>query len=565
MVTLNWGLISSEKKSNTKPSDNREYDFRISVAKEVTSQIADHQKRKILKIITDEFKTFRYMKRYSFKNQDGTCRFDLSIVKSSFEPVKAISASDVFTKASPIYEIEIESIGDHIPIDILTSEIKLVLKYLQDTEYPLSKAYRLQLFQDYISSFFKQKRSDDVAYGSSRMSRFFLGAMPVSLTLENVVPLDVVEGAASVNIRKKYPDDYTVTEKADGDRQLLYVNSSRDVFLISRQMTFTYTGLCGSKPQTLIDGEWLKDSHRFLAFDMLFADNRDLRMLPLMRSRPTKINESHQLGRIDILERLLSNPLSFSPRDPQERHLNLGVKKHWTVPETLLFKKAGELWKHRLSLFKYNIDGIFFTPRAGKYPMTEKGSSTWRSCVKWKPRSLLSIDFQVFSRSDIRFHLQTDQAKNEIMMPYRVCHLHVQSPNQRFDKNMTHKPRFNKPDVILFSPTHDHTDIGRPAPHIARILTDDAHKMIAIDPITSQKNYFQHGDIVEFVYDSSAESGYEWKPIRVRSDKTVPNSARTAQQVWSVIHEANGLITDDQFFELIQEKSTDQILRDQYI
>ena len=562
LTFLDWDLISSQTKIKAKPSDNRDYDFRISSAKEITSNIPEKDKRKILKIMTDELKTFRYMKRYSFKNKDGNWRFDLSIVKASFQSVRAVADSDVFTKVLPIYEIEIEYIGDvnkkNIDIDVLKSQITLVLKYLQDTEYPLSKSYRFQLFQDYTSSFPKHKRSDRF---SSRASAF-LGAMPVSLTLENVIPLDATQDKMLMNIRRKNPDDYTVTEKADGDRQLLFVSSSGNVFLISRQMTFTYTGLSGSKPGTLIDGEWLRESHRFLAFDMLFLEGRDIRMLPLMRSRQIESNQDHVFGRVDLLERLLSNPLSFSPRDAKKRSLNLAVKKHWAVPD--IIKKAGDLWKNRMSLFKYNIDGIFFTPRAGQYPMTEKGSSTWRSCLKWKPRSLLSIDFQVFSRSDIKFHLQTDNAKNEYMMPYRVCHLHVQNPNQRFDKNVTQKPRFNKPDVILFSPLQNYRDPGKPAPHIARIATDDSHRMVAIDPITSQKNYFQHGDIVEFVYDSHAESGYEWKPIRIRSDKTVPNSARTAEQVWSVIHEANGLTTDDQFFELLQDKSTDQILRDQY-
>ena len=551
-VSCDWSNVFRQKKTKVKSIDNNDYAFRISVASEENIELKAEARLKLLSQISKQEKTYRYMKRYSFKTNDDLIRFDLSIVKSSFRPTKSISASDLFTQR-PNYEIELEYIGDlgHIDSKRYEEEILVALKYIQSTDYPLAKSVRQDLLKDYISQFHKNKKPFGNIY--SNPFRYFLGAMPVSLTLSNVIPLDIAKDI--LNIRRGHPDDFAVTEKADGDRQLLFVSSSSDVFLISRQMVFTYTGLQSQRHHTLIDGEWISESHRFLAFDMLFIDGRDIRFLPLLRSR----DQDSPLGRIDRLDRLLSNSMSFSPQDPSLPYLKLAAKKHWSASDIL--EKAAEMWRERIDLFKYNIDGIFFTSRASKYPNVEKGSSTWKNCFKWKPRAFLSIDFQIFVKGDIRFHLKEGKSQTDsVMTPYRVGHLFVQDPSYRFQVGTDSKA--STPRTVAFSPTK--ADVRQIDAHIARIWTDEQHRMFAVDPISGQKAFFKDGDIVEVVYDSTEEAGYEWKPIRIRSDKTIPNSFRTADQVWNIIHEANGLITEDSFFDLMKNKATDQILRDEY-
>lgn len=536
--TISW---ESYKKTKTKPFDNRDYGYRLSSATEtqIDNSVPVVQKYKSV------LKTFRYMKRYSFST--ATIRYDLSIVKGKYVPADSVTKSNIFS-ALPTYEVEIEYIGrsrdTNTIVDAIHAEIYLVLGLIQGTKFPLSRSQIKMVMSDYMLSMWKG-RSVQLDEVMLRPFRYFLGAMPVSLTLENIIPLDISGNAP--NLRRPFPNEYTVTEKADGERRLLFIASSGYVFLITRNFTISFTGLTSIHVNTLIDGEWLPGMHRYLAFDMLFFNGRDLRQSPLLKANKDKTAPP---GRMNRLESLLSSKMPFTAIADSETHITL--KRHIRDPD--IISRAARLWSNRKEDFRYDVDGIFFTPRAGRYPLVERGQTTWYDCLKWKPRSLLSIDFKVFIKGDIRFRLERSPSGEDLMRPYRVVHLYVQKPDKRHGDA--------PPAVIPFEPTMQITRSVEP--HVARMFVDDNNNLFAMDPLEGKKKVFQNGDIAELIYDTSAADGYEWKAIRVRTDKTVPNSLKTADQVWSVIHEAKGLLSDERFFDLVGDRINDKLLRDEY-
>ena len=55
--------------------------------------------------------------------------------------------------------------------------------------------------------------------------------------------------------------DYTVTDKADGDRKLMFISKNRRIYLIDTNMNVQFTGAISKNDQyggTLMDGEHIK-------------------------------------------------------------------------------------------------------------------------------------------------------------------------------------------------------------------------------------------------------------------------------------------------------------------
>ena len=72
---------------------------------------------------------------------------------------------------------------------------------------------------------------------------------PSSISLQYI---NIVDKNTKVNIRKMY----TVTEKADGLRKLLFISDTGKIYLIDMNMNIQFTGAKTNKYfNTIIDGE----------------------------------------------------------------------------------------------------------------------------------------------------------------------------------------------------------------------------------------------------------------------------------------------------------------------
>ena len=227
------------------PFENDEYGYRIALATETPLSVDVFP-------TLDSPCTYRLLKRFSFTSLNTLCRLDLSITQTSRRPAKSLADARL-QQMDPRYEIEIEWVGEDRSQThtALYSHINLALKYIQDTHFPMSRSQSLDVLKAYADAFYRGHKSSpqDILRNSRR---FFLGAMPGTLSLVNVLPLDIKANAP--NIWAAYPDDYTVTEKADGVRCLLFVDGSGDVYMIDRSMSVRRTGLQQPTRLSLIDG-----------------------------------------------------------------------------------------------------------------------------------------------------------------------------------------------------------------------------------------------------------------------------------------------------------------------
>ena len=95
----------------------------------------------------------------------------------------------------------------------------------------------------------------------------------------NIMP---TEDTDSPNIN----NNYTVTDKADGDRKLLYISSNNKIYLIDTNMNVQYTGAISDNDdlrRTIVDGEHIlhdkegKYINLYAAFDIYYLKGEDVR------------------------------------------------------------------------------------------------------------------------------------------------------------------------------------------------------------------------------------------------------------------------------------------------
>lgn len=124
--------------------------------------------------------------------------------------------------------------------------------------------------------------------------------------------------------------EYSVTDKADGERQLMFISKGR-AQLISRKMDITVLDKpMNNLDNTVLDGEFY--NNKFYAFDVLFIKGVDLRNDNLKR----------RLAQLDKVEGVLKKKFYFENGDT-------------------IYNLCGKVWDGRNKL-PYPLDGLIFTP-----------------------------------------------------------------------------------------------------------------------------------------------------------------------------------------------------------
>lgn len=568
-----------EKVKKVDSLDIEDYDIRVEKSNEIKlgPEIQD-------KIINNNEKFYRYKKRYSFESIDSNFRIDLTITKNSpnyDDYKKGITGFSSFRESNILYkpnnfEIEIEylpnteilstkKLNSAEQIDELTknflNNINFILKYLQGTQFPMSKSTQDYIFNQYINSFLINDSNKDTIFTLPRNKKnYFIGADTTILKAENLIKKEDVSHDSNY-INDKYPNDYAVTVKADGERILVFITNDGYMYLINNRIDFKDTGLRFDKDigNTLIDAEYIEETNTLLAFDLLFFNGIDYRTRILYRlgTQDAELPES-RYERLNVLVekiKIMRNKYASNLRSS----LNIVLKKHYfpIVEKKDIFKISTQLWNKRLVDFNYNIDGLIYTPRNEAYHNVENGFR-WKNNLKWKPLNLTSIDFFI--------QIKKDQENRDIIKPYRYYDEKIKGYKVKYYKTLILKvgQRIgNKYVPKHFNPLSGSEYREDIECFVARIFTDEDKKIYASNDLDDIKEEILDNNIVEFIYDKQQPTNFEWVPIRIRHDKTeifkktgsISNTANDiviATSIWNSYHEYDGKLLDENIFEIIE-------------
>jgi hypothetical protein len=601
------------EKTMIRPVNFDDFNFRANYAIEETA------KKGLERYILDNWrkskKEFRYLNRVTFKHPDYPVLVDISITKSGnmgkdgrgynhIVPVYTLEESNVLNNRES-YEIEIEVDNNKIgpgtnfkTPDSVATAVRKVIKYilsgLQGTMYPVSYVEQEDVLRDYM----KMIWGDEYEPSRKITSYNFIGPSPITLQITNIAPVD--ENSTTPNIRK----DFVVTEKADGERHLMYISKNGKIYLINNNMDVKFTGaktLNKDCFDTLFDGELIKYDKNgelinlYAAFDIYYHKNKDIRAYTFVL---TKEEDDVYKCRYYLLEKVKSilNPVSILDTSTQHKEIlshsqsqtnrsiispiRFDVKKFYPMSSKQSIFDGCKLIleREKQGLFEYEIDGLIFTHEfygVGSNIIGKAGPKskvTWEYSFKWKPPHYNTIDFLVTTLKspngdDVIHSLFEDGivAENNVQFTqYKQLELRCgfSEKNDGFinpcqdviDDNIPeYKPRFEDKqsnDYVpkRFYPTEPY-DVNAGLCKIILLMDSTG----AMQMFTKNHELITDNSIVEFAYDINGENGWNWEPLRVRYDKTSKllrgekeygNSYKVCNENWKSIH-PTGRITED--------------------
>ena len=507
-------------------------------------------------------KHYRLIHRTTMKHPLLPYIIDISIIKQSKQDTRDLI--DLF-KTSEQYEIEIEcdntkfSVLDFKSADILIDLMRIV-KYIQsgiqNTNYPIKLSEQHNVLDAYSK----------LSNGTPRSQQpRFIGPQSVSLELKNI-STEVIVGTPNIH------DNYCVTDKADGDRKLLYINEVGKIYLINISFEIQYTGLYTKDTNSynsILDGEHIlldkkgKFINWFSAFDIYFINNKSVREMDFESLVTTNDPNAFRLPMLERFIQFLKPELVIASNNKDA--LKIKFKKFIigkSSTSDTIFEGCNQIWnklQYNNNLIPYNIDGLIFTPINSPVPRTK----TWNESLKWKPANMNSIDFMVTINQsngidDIKIKYLNGNISADNIIRYKMIKLrvgyssadHDNDPQQmvndgRFRRGIMND-RVNDYKPVQFFPTSP-PDNEAGICHIAINRRDD--KMY-----TENNEVIENNTIVEFRYDTSSagiDKPFRWIPMRVRYDKTKKlrqgdpmygNDFTVANNIWNIIHNP---ITDD--------------------
>ena len=434
-------------KNTIKKYDVYDYDFRYSVAYEKTQNVN-------INVNLDNYETVRYKHRISYDLPFG--HLDLTIVNQEMPDKTYIQK----------HEVELEITKDDI--DSIINYITLISQIRQNNFYITPNAERRAIINE---------------YKSCTNTVYFVGAQPESLCKDKISNL--------------YKYEYSVTDKADGDRVFLFVNQMGNVYFMDNNLNKIFkTDIKCDKQKggiSILDGEMVRVDNQiyFLAFDIFYFNNTDLRG-----------NNDYLLKRrLEILQNLVK---SFS----KTKFYSVICKDYYFGNVFNASKKILD----SVNEMPCKNDGLIFTPVNEPYPKTKK----WSSLLKWKPAELNTIDF---------FAVKIGSDNN-----IGKWQLYVQGTLPSDIKGALPDKR-QITQIVLF-------DIeklsGTNEQNVVTYQTTFPDNLI--DETTN--TYYINNTVIEFVWNSNDK---KFVPLRTRWDKTNNpkkhgNYSKVACNIWNNIH-----------------------------
>jgi hypothetical protein len=538
-----------------------EYDARVKVRREIPLTSADATVQEMLKRWPQQKKAFRLIRRWTYLDEKGGVRYDLSMVRSTTQDARGkaqwqTSFEQRNINKMPIkYEVEVELLRpEEIGKDpeAIKAASDLALKQLVKGMGEVLRGVQKNSFLIRKSVAYKALDGYKLLTKTDR----FRGVAPVPLKR---VHMKKEREEKTPNVR----DGYNVTDKADGLRMMGYVDARGELFMIDMSFSVYRTGLVRKGcSQSLVDGEFVtqdKDGNaiqQFLLFDIYIApEGVDVSSKPF----------AGEDGRHKALEDWTTR---WNEGDGPTLIASAGVtqkNKILVASKNFIFANKGDA-----SIFTacarvldsaklYHTDGLILTPNEEGIPQAP--GVGWKSQFKWKPADENTVDFLVQIDKDV--DTNKDQVNTGVRpgtgesIQYKTLRLYVGSSMDPAFQDPRGTVLFEQPlpgarvpqrgkrreyKPVLFNPKELPDTMANQCFMEIKTAVDgeDVIECENEDPISDNT-------IVEMRYHSSNQPGFRWIPIRVRWDKSerfqkgivgrTLNSEETAEDTWDSIHD----------------------------
>jgi hypothetical protein len=507
-------LHKDSKGETIKPAMFPDFNFKMSYTEETpipSETVLDHMAKSTMNF-------YRMIHRITFSRADFPFLVDFSVVESYQGLLNKKGKDEKWKKK---YEIEIEVENSNPKLFETTNTqlaflfrkmIKYILCGLQQTNFPIALSEQQQVLNEY-----QQVTTKNI----------FIGPNSKTMHLEHV---------------ERLPQFY-VTEKADGERHLLFIASSGKIYLIKHKMQVVFTG-CITKQSiysyTILDGELILHNKEgqfinlFAVFDIYFMGQNttttstkkhvkkdsvlDCRSVSFLKTGSKKVMDS----RYKLLESLLKKwePVSVVEDDTMTP-MTFAIKK--------FYKSTPKLIKQVLkTAFPYQTDGLILT--------SSDGTVNDDCSLKWKPLEKTTIDFFVQEEKDVewkltfptgiptkRFTLKCGYTKAQLLLdPKRFVLNFINSGVGNFEEFEEGIHYINRP----FIPTNPYD----PTAYVCYLPVDSKGRCFTADT----NELITDKSIVEFAYELARN---QWIPLKLRTDKVnFGNNFNTANSNWTFLH-----------------------------
>lgn len=492
-------LIEIIRKKRVKASYLIEdYDFRINTKKETNIEVSPND---------IEGNEYRVKKRYSFIDIKKDYKVDLTITKS------ARSTREVFTKQQSDYELEIEILNDSTSsvesiAERLFLEIQRVLYLIHGSNTVIKRSLQSQILNSYYELVTGKPKGATATVRPEQMtSKDFLSYKPVSLEYKNIKRIEV--GLNDKNIF----EGYAVTDKADGERHLLYIDKGGAVYLMNDRFRIENLRVKSNRYKScLVDGEYIQTDqlgnklNYFMGFDVYFINGKDKRGTEFIsKDDVDKLNDDKKpgTGRLKHLQTLMKDLQSLN----NTNDISFRCKR-FLVPDGMrdILSQSKEILNSAMQL-RYNIDGLIYQPMKmsvgesieNKRQKHGQLSVTWPYVFKWKPPEENTIDMLV------KFD-EPAPTSTEVLLEMYVFR------NGGDDHSASH--------LMLERKAFKKTVSGRSF-CFARQMFPITTKNNIRGVYTNDSKLITNGTIVEFAYlKDDPASEWKWHANRIRYDKS---------------------------------------------
>ena len=472
-------------------------------------------------------KYYKLIKEIIYVSPDNI-KFVVKMIKETEKGFPTMKRSKVSCKR---YSYQFQIISEN---EIDTGNILEMITAISQVKEPLTKLEQENVIADYkklINPLIEPKFRDEET----------ILLMPKPITLERSNLLSPEEyGVVSIK------ENYVVTEKADGERYLLYIDNSGIAYFINNTKNVSKVGIkVESLKNSLLDGELIFSSSRrdniekdvFALFDIYVLKGQSTIKFPLISDKKNPDTPN----RYDYMQELNSQINANN-----NKKIDIIVKKQlYPKDDDTIFDSCSSIISKQ-NEYPYHIDGLIFTPKYlpvlsyySHKPLSLSKNMKWDRVFKWKPPEENTIDFIIKYVGD-KFDLEGKYGEYDLYVGYNVDDWEQISIIGGLSKFKTLDRDRQTPNYTLKTFLENNNKVWLPYNSSGVITTQETNQVIL------------NNSVVEFSYkvDEGLNPKKRWIAKRLREDKSriykygdksgkiskSANDFKVALNVWQSIH-----------------------------